>query len=261
MRHITTAIRATAGILAALMLMNSSSTLAGGSPDKAKNRYYFEERGDMIWEVRTSQKVIALTFDDGPDPLETGSILEVLHQYDAKCTFFAIGKRIAAYPEVARRVIDEGHELANHTYNHVYFKKPISGRQIQEELELTEQEIVKVSGRHSSLFRPPGGMYDETLVDVSNSMGLKPVLWSWHQDTRDWNRPGVWNISSHVIRNAKSGDIVLFHDHVHGRSQTKEALKIILPELKKQGFRFVTVSELIQLSDAQQAKTDRHTDY
>lgn len=260
-KSITTGTRITAAVLAALLLMNSSSAHAAGSPNKTKNRYYFEERGDMIWEVRTSQKVIALTFDDGPDPLETDNILEVLHQYDAKCTFFAIGKRIAAYPEVARRVIDEGHELANHTYNHVYFKKPISSRQIQQELELTEQEIVKVSGRHSSLFRPPGGMYDETLVDVSNRMGLKPVLWSWHQDTRDWNRPGVWSISSHVIRNAKSGDIVLFHDHVHGRSQTKEALKIILPELAKQGFRFVTVSELIQLSDVQQAKTDRHTAY
>ncbi|WP_405107646.1 polysaccharide deacetylase family protein [Paenibacillus sp. FSL K6-1217] len=256
-----TATRITAAVLAALALMHSPSDLALGSPNKAKNRYYYEERGDMIWEVRTSQKVIALTFDDGPDPLETDSILEVLHEYHAKCTFFAIGKRIAAYPDVARRVINEGHELANHTYNHVYFKKPVSGEQIQKELALTEKEIMKISGRHSSLFRPPGGMYDETLIDVSNSMGLKPVLWSWHQDTRDWNRPGVWNISSRVIRNAKSGDIVLFHDHVHGPSQTKEALKIILPELEKQGFRFVTVSELIGLSDVQQAKTDRQMTY
>lgn len=257
----TTASRLTAAVLAALTLMHTSSALAQGSLNKPKNRYYYEERGDMIWEVRTSQKVIALTFDDGPDPLETDGILEVLHEYHAKCTFFAIGKRIAAYPDVARRVINEGHELANHTYNHVYFKKPISGEQIQQELELTEKEIVKISGRHSSLFRPPGGMYDETLIDVSNSMGLKPVLWSWHQDTRDWNRPGVWSISSRVIRNARSGDIVLFHDHVHGRSQTKEALKIILPELEKQGFRFVTVSELIGLSDVQQAKTDRQITY
>ncbi|AIQ56487.1 polysaccharide deacetylase family protein [Paenibacillus borealis] len=254
-------IRITAAALTALALMHGSSDLALGSPNRVKNRYYYEERGDMIWEVQTSQKLIALTFDDGPDPIETDGILEVLHQYNAKCTFFAIGKRIAAYPEVARRVINEGHELANHTYNHVYFKTPVSGQQIQEELELAEKEIVKVSGKHSSLFRPPGGMYDETMIDVSNNMGLKPVLWSWHQDTRDWNRPGVWSISSRVIRNAKSGDIVLFHDHVHGQSQTKEALKIILPELEKQGFRFVTVSELIQCSDAQQAKTDRHGAY
>ncbi|CQR53166.1 polysaccharide deacetylase family protein [Paenibacillus riograndensis] len=245
----------TAAVAAALVFAAASPAL--GSPN-VKDRNYYEQRGEMIWEVPTTQKVIALTFDDGPDPSETDQILDVLQQYNAKCTFFAIGKRIAAYPDVARRVITEGHELANHTYNHVYFKKPVSEQQIQEELELTEKEIIKVSGRHSSLFRPPGGMYDETLVDVSNSMGLKPVLWSWHQDTRDWNRPGVYSISSRVIRNARNGDIVLFHDHVHGQSQTREALKIILPELQKRGFRFVTVSELIRLSDAQQAKNRRN---
>ncbi|KWX74898.1 polysaccharide deacetylase [Paenibacillus riograndensis] len=245
----------TAAVAAALVFAAASPAL--GSPN-VKDRNYYEQRGEMIWEVPTTQKVIALTFDDGPDPSETDQILDVLQQYNAKCTFFAIGKRIATYPDVARRVITEGHELANHTYNHVYFKKPVSEQQIQEELELTEKEIIKVSGRHSSLFRPPGGMYDETLVDVSNSMGLKPVLWSWHQDTRDWNRPGVYSISSRVIRNARNGDIVLFHDHVHGQSQTREALKIILPELQKQGFRFVTVSELIRLSDTHQAKNRRN---
>ncbi len=129
------------------------------------------------------------------------------------------------------------------------------------ELELTENEIIKISGRHSSLFRPPGGMYDETLVNISNRMGLKPVLWSWHQDTLDWNRPGVWSISNKVIKNAHSGDIVLFHDYVHGQSQTGEALKIILPALEKQGFRFVTVSELIGLSNTEKAENKRHLAY
>lgn len=249
--------RSAALFLISIAFVPIGTSLAAGSP-LVKNREYYEQRGEMIWEVHTSQKVIALTFDDGPDPAETGQILDVLQQYNAKCTFFAIGKKIAAYPDVAKRVITEGHELANHTYNHVYFKTPVSQQQIQKELELTEQEIVKVSGRHSSLFRPPGGMYDETLIDISNSMGLRPVLWSWHQDTRDWNRPGVWNISSRVLRNARNGDIVLFHDHVYGQSQTKEALKIILPELEKKGFRFVTVSELIQLSDEQQVKNNSH---
>ncbi|UQZ35064.1 polysaccharide deacetylase [Paenibacillus sp. PK3_47] len=249
--------RNTALLLISTALVLGTAGTAMSSPN-VKNRDYYEQRGEMIWEVHTNQKVIALTFDDGPDPDETGEILDVLQEHNAKCTFFAIGKKIAAYPDVARRVITEGHELANHTYNHVYFKAPVSQQQIQKELELTEQEIFKVSGRHSSLFRPPGGMYDQTLVDVSNSMGLRPVLWSWHQDTRDWNRPGVWNISSKVIRNARNGDIVLFHDYVHGQSQTKEALKIILPELKKKGFKFVTVSELIGLSDRQQVNKDRH---
>lgn len=237
--------------MATLTAMLCFANPAYGSPNK--NRDYYEKRGDMIWEVHTNQKVIALTFDDGPDPYETDRILKVLNQYHAKCTFFAVGKRIAAYPDVAKRVISEGHELANHTYNHVYFRKPINQKQIQQELKLTEDEIVRVSGKHSTLFRPPGGMYDETLVDISNQMGLKPILWSWHQDTRDWNRPGVNRIANKVIGNARNGDIVLFHDHVYGQSQTREALKIILPELEKRGYRFVTVSELIKLSTTQQA--------
>ncbi|WP_081949522.1 polysaccharide deacetylase family protein [Paenibacillus durus] len=242
-----TGLRIAAASLALLLCLTNTAL---GHPAVIKNRQYYEQRGDMIWEVHTNQKVIALTFDDGPDPSETEQILDVLHQYDAKCTFFAIGKRLASYPDVARRVIAEGHELANHTYNHVYFKKPISQKQVQRELELTENEIIKITGRHSKLFRPPGGMYNETLINFSNRKGLKPILWSWHQDTKDWNCPGVYNIANKVIRNAHNGDIVLFHDHVHGQSQTRQALKIILPELKKQGYRFVTVSELISLSES-----------
>ncbi len=236
-------------VAASLALLLCLTNTALGHPAVKKNRQYYEQRGDMIWEVHTNQKVIALTFDDGPDPLETEQILDVLNQYDAKCTFFAIGKRLASYPDVARRVIAEGHELANHTYNHVYFKKPISRKQVQKELELTENEIIKITSRHSKLFRPPGGMYDETLINISNSMGLKPILWSWHQDTKDWNCPGVYKIVNKVLRNTHNGDIVLFHDHVHGQSQTRQALKLILPELKKRGYRFVTVSELIRLSE------------
>lgn len=83
-------IRITAAALAALALMHGSADIALGSPNRAKNRYYYEERGDMIWEVQTSQKVIALTFDDGPDPFETDGILEVLHEYNAKCTFLQL---------------------------------------------------------------------------------------------------------------------------------------------------------------------------
>ncbi|AIQ45276.1 polysaccharide deacetylase [Paenibacillus sp. FSL R7-0273] len=252
--------RLSAVLLIPLLLLISCRGHAHAFAD-IKNRQYHEQRGDMIWEVPISQKVIAFTFDDGPDPTETAQILDVLHEYNAKSTFFAIGKKIAAYPEIAGRVISEGHELANHTYNHVYFKRPTSVDQVMKELKQTEDEIVKVTGRHSSLFRPPGGMYDETLVKVSNLMGLKPVLWSWHQDTRDWNRPGVWSISSKVIKNARSGDIVLFHDYVHGQSQTHEALQIILPALEKQGYRFVTVSELIRLSASEKAAEGRQLAY
>lgn len=224
-------------------------TEADGQPLR-KDRFYYEQKGEMIWEVRTEQKLIALTFDDGPDLVQTNKILDLLNQYDAKCTFFVVGKRVAQYPEIVKRIIAEKHEVANHTYSHTYFRLPASGDAVRAEIERTEAEIFKASGRKSALFRPPGGKYDETIVKVSNAMGLVPVMWSWHQDTQDWKRPGVRHIVNKVLRNARNGDIVLFHDHVQGKgkSQTVQALEQILPELHARGYRMVTVSELIKTS-------------
>ncbi|MBD3917559.1 polysaccharide deacetylase family protein [Paenibacillus sp. PR3] len=210
-----------------------------------KDRYYYEKRGDVVWEVKTDRPLIALTFDDGPDPKQTNAILDLLKQYGARCTFFVIGKRVDAFPETAFRIVSEGHEIANHTYNHTYFQNS-SPQQIQADLKKTEEAIQRATGEHSVLFRPPGGMFNEKLVATANSMGLKPILWSWHQDTKDWVRPGVAQITNKVLRNAHNGDIVLFHDHIEGKSQTIQALATILPELTRRGFQFVTVSELMK---------------
>lgn len=217
-----------------------------------KNRQYYEERKDIIWEVKTDQKLIALTFDDGPDPEETIEILDELKKYNAKCTFFVIGKRVVEYPDVAKRVVAEGHELANHTYNHVYFKKSSLLSEVMQELHQTETEIMKITGFKSTLFRPPGGIYNDNVVLAAKKLGLMPVLWSWHQDTRDWRKPGVNAIANRVLENARNGDIVLMHDQVYGHSQTVQALKKILPELTKRGFRVVTVTELINSDGARQ---------
>ncbi|CAH1208997.1 Peptidoglycan-N-acetylglucosamine deacetylase [Paenibacillus plantiphilus] len=236
------------GILSVMVLLAAAET--NGQPLK-KDRFYYEKKGEMIWEVQTKQKLIALTFDDGPDPVQTNEILDLLEQYDAKCTFFVVGKRVSQYPEIAKRIVAEKHEIANHTYSHTYFHIPAAENIVRNEIERTEDEIYKATGRKSVLFRPPGGKYDETIIKVSNGMGLVPVMWSWHQDTQDWRRPGVQHILNKVLRNARNGDIVLFHDHVQGKSQTIRALELILPELHARGFRMVTVSELIKSSIAE----------
>ncbi|WP_239616159.1 polysaccharide deacetylase family protein [Cohnella mopanensis] len=235
--------------LSVLLLNNKAEAL----PFK-KDRYYYEKKGEMIWEVQTDQKMIALTFDDGPDKVQTNQILDLLDKYEAKATFFVIGNRVMKYPEIAKRIVQEGHEVANHTYNHVYFKRPSSAGLVQQEIERTERVIFQATGKKSSLFRPPGGLYDDTIVQVSNRMGLVPVMWSWHQDTRDWSKPGARKIGDKVIRNARNGDIVLFHDHVQGKTQTIEAIGIILPELRARGYRFVTVSELIKSSASKEVR-------
>ncbi|NMM50967.1 polysaccharide deacetylase family protein [Paenibacillus aquistagni] len=219
--------------------------LSGFAAPVRKDRMYYERRGEIVWEVPMNHKMIAFTFDDGPNPKTTNLILDLLKEYDAKATFFVVGKRVDRYPEVVEREVKEGHEVANHTYNHVYFSQNVSSALMEKEIMDAQKQISKITGETSAWLRPPGGYYNDRLIHVAQNHGFKVVLWSWHQDTKDWRKPGVSFIVNKVLKNARNGDIVLMHDHVSNSMQTVEALKIILPELKKQGFQFVTVSDLI----------------
>ncbi|MUG44948.1 polysaccharide deacetylase family protein [Paenibacillus woosongensis] len=209
-----------------------------------KDRAYYEERGDIVWEVPTEDKCIAFTFDDGPDHRQTQQILDVLDQYNAKATFFVVGERVEKHPEIVKMQLAKGHEIGNHSYRHPSFQGLSKGN-MHNELSKTQQAIYQATGYKAVLFRPPGGFYNETLINVSKANELKFILWSWHQDTKDWRSPGVNRIVKKVLTNARSGDIVLMHDYVANSTQTVEALKQILPELKKQGYSFVTVTELL----------------
>ncbi|WNR46793.1 polysaccharide deacetylase family protein [Paenibacillus roseipurpureus] len=216
-----------------------------------KDRFYYETRGEVVWEVSTDEKVIALTFDDGPHPSQTPQILDLLKQYHAKATFFVVGNKIKLYPDVLKREVDEGHEIANHTYTHAFLSKRTN---MKKEINKTDEIIYSVAGIRCHLFRPPGGFYNERLVNIVKQEGHKMIMWSWHLDPRDWSTPGVNKIVNKVLNNSSSGDIVLFHDYVEGKTQTIEALQEILPELEKRGYRFVTVSELLTYRKAVPAK-------
>jgi len=217
----------------------------GSAAAPKHDRAYYERRGDVVWEVPGPDKVIAITFDDGPDPEDTPKILDLLGQYGARATFFVVGQKVLQYPELARRQVAEGHELANHTFTHRFLTEGCTTEQIRQEIERTQQTIYAITGRTSRLFRPPGGMFDERVLAAAKGAHLQTVLWSWHQDTRDWARPGVNRIANKVLDNVRGGDIVLLHDYISGPTQTVAALELILPKLKEQGYRFVTVSELL----------------
>ncbi|GIP39276.1 polysaccharide deacetylase family sporulation protein PdaB [Paenibacillus sp. J31TS4] len=238
------------GAAAAAPAAGPASQQAGAERDRGRD--YYEARGEIVWEVPTEEKVIALTFDDGPDPTETPIILDLLKEYNAHATFFVVGNRVDKFPELVKRELAEGHELANHTYHHSYFRKQASVSRFRDEVRRTQESIQSVTGQRPHLFRPPGGYYSETLVQAAREAGYLTVLWSWHQDTKDWQSPGVDKIVGKVLSNARNGDIVLFHDHVERHPQTAAALKEILPELQKRGFRFVTVSELLQYRKSRQ---------
>lgn len=220
---------------------------ASAAPEK-KGREYYEPRGEIVWEVPTTDKVVALTFDDGPDPVYTPKILELLEKYHAKASFFVVGERAERFPQLIVEEFRHGHDIGNHTYGHTYFNLRKNGQEkiFEQEIRRTEETVFALTGRLTPLFRPPGGFYNSRLIDYTKSHGYLPILWSWHQDTRDWARPGTGRITSKVLHNLRSGDIILMHDHVEGRSQTVDALKIILPEIEKRGYRCVTVTELLK---------------
>ncbi|PAF32385.1 polysaccharide deacetylase family protein [Paenibacillus sp. 7516] len=239
------------GLFTLILMLGTSSVYA---KPVQKNRQYYEERGEIVWEVPTQDKLIALTFDDGPDPVQTPQILALLKQYQAKGTFFVLGKWAEKFPELVMQEQQEGHEVANHTYAHTYAVKSTARDKFTQDMAAAEQSITDAGVPRPLLFRPPGGFYNDMVIDVAKQKGYTIVLWSWHQDTRDWASPGVAAITNKVLKNARNGDIVLFHDKVEGRAQTVAALKVILPKLQQEGYRFVTVSELLAVKAKEAAK-------
>jgi len=214
-----------------------------------KGRPYYEETGEVVWDINTEDKIVALTFDDGPHPKYTAAVLDLLLKYDAKATFFIVGKNADKYPELVLRSYTEGHELANHTYTHSF---KVSINKLQEELRQTNDTIYSITGFSPVLFRPVGGNYTDAMINAAVKDGYKVVMWSWHQDTQDWKEPGVKKIVQKVMKGTKPGDVILFHDGGGNRTQTIKALEEIIPALKKQGYTFVTISELIESKQQQE---------
>lgn len=187
--------------------------------------------------VHTNQKVIALTFDDGPDPNFTEAILDILKQKQVKATFFVIGENARQNPALLRRLAIEGHEIDNHGYSHNYGQ-----HKIIDELKQTDQSVYSVTGNHTHFYRPPGGFVTKGLIEMIKNQGYVVTLWS--VDSRDWRRPGVDQIVDNVVQNVFPGAIVLLHDGGGLRKQTVEALEEVIDKLKTDGYRFVTLSEL-----------------
>jgi polysaccharide deacetylase family sporulation protein PdaB len=186
---------------------------------------------------------IALTFDDGPHPVYTPKILEILEKYQIPATFFMIGENVASYPSLVKKVFERGHEIGNHTYSHPKLNR-CEKKTLHQELQRTDQAIFEAVDCHPTLFRPPEGFCNELLAKQSAQWGYKVIL--WNIDTRDWAHTPVENIVSYVKKNVKSGDILLFHDYIAKDSPTPKALEILIPYLLEEGYQFVTVSELLR---------------
>ena len=185
----------------------------------------------------TKTKKIALTFDDGPHPKVTPQILKSLKKYDAKATFFVVGNEVKKNPKVLKAVADAGHEIGNHTYNHAKLTT-LSVKKVKLQIDSTDAAIKAVIGQNATVFRPPYGAYNKT---VTNQLKVPSVLWTI--DTLDWKHHNPKKTLAAVQKNAKNGSIVLMHD-IH--QTTADALEPILAALQKQGYEFVTVSEILK---------------
>ena len=203
-------------------------------------------KGKTVHNVspRNQEKVIALTFDDGPWP-ETPKVLTILRQFNVKATFFILGQNLLLYPDIIEQVVQEGHGVGNHTWTHSYPK--MEPQKAKAEIENTSAKLELMTGLKTRLFRPPGGILDNGVADYARSKNYAVIMWSI--DTKDFQKPTATVLANRVLNQANPGDIVLMHDGGGNRSETIAALKIIIPELQKRGYRFVTVSELLSLSE------------
>jgi cellulose synthase/poly-beta-1,6-N-acetylglucosamine synthase-like glycosyltransferase/peptidoglycan/xylan/chitin deacetylase (PgdA/CDA1 family) len=203
--------------------------------------------------VSPKARTIALTFDDGPDPVWTPKVLDLLREQQVHATFFVVGTAVAAHPELARRIVAEGHQIAVHTFTHANLSTAPGWRR---SLELRQSQLILAgaTGVSTTLLRPPYSSEPRALTDrdwaalqQTREAGYLAVLTT--QDSEDWRRPGTNQVIANSMPRNTAGQVLLMHDAGGDRSQTVEALSKLLPRLKARGFRFATVSDAVGLPD------------
>ncbi|MEH2452947.1 polysaccharide deacetylase family protein [Nostoc sp.] len=207
-------------------------------------------QGAIIAAAKLTQgeKVIALTFDDGPWPQSTEQVLNILKSNNIKGTFFVVGQNLKNYPEIGKQVVAQGHVIANHTWHHWYhfFNQQAAAYEIDRTTDL----IYQVTGAKTNLFRPPGGIMHNGLAAYAKGQKYTVVMWS--ADSTDYKLPAVPKLINNVIKDCKPGGIVLMHDGGGNRSRTVQALPEIISYFRKQGYHFVTILELLKIEDTDQ---------
>jgi peptidoglycan/xylan/chitin deacetylase (PgdA/CDA1 family) len=193
--------------------------------------------GQPLYHLTDGPKVIALTIDDGPSPAYTPQILSLLHRYGITATFSMIGRNVAANPGLAREVTGAGHLIVNHTWTHANLTV-LAPTAVADQMNRTSDIISNVTGTRPGIFRAPYGAWSPAVLANCRQMRLMPLDWS--VDPRDWARPGVAAIAANIMRNTRTGSIILEHDGGGNRAQTVAALKLVLPRLLAQGYQFRT---------------------
>lgn len=185
---------------------------------------------------------IALTFDDGPSGAITEKLLDGLAARNVKATFFLCGYRIEKFPEIAQRMAEEGHELGLHSNRHDYMQH-MTKEEALDDLAECQSILVETTGVSARLFRPPGGLYSQDLLDASRELGLSIVFWS--VDPHDWDKEKSAQVLPYLLSHASAGDIILMHDLTE---HSVSAALSFIDTMRANGYEFCTVSELAALS-------------
>lgn len=208
------------------------------------NSRTFQLFGEIVPRVETSQRVVALTFDDGPTPEAVDQVLSVLRERKVKATFFLIGGALEEHPELGRRIAQEGHELGNHSYSHerMVFKTPSF---IRQEIERTDQLIRNTGYQGPILFRPPYGKKLVLLPYYLSKTHRKSIMWDIEPDSNPDMARDANKIVAHVLSQARPGSIILLHVMYKSGASSLSAVPGIIDGLRQKGYEFKTVSELL----------------
>ncbi len=186
------------------------------------------------------EQVVALTFDDGPHRTYTPKVLEILARYGVRATFFALGREAERHPDLVRRVVAEGHALANHTWDHKDLRS-LDDATFAQQIDHTSQVLEEISGQRQICVRPPMGRSDPGVTQRLAVRGLASVVWT--NDSRDFEKPGVGAIVDHALEGLRPGSVILLHDGGGNRDQTIEALPTIIERIVAAGYRILPICQ------------------
>lgn len=195
-------------------------------------------RDDILVRGNTDLREVAFTFDDGPRPEVARDLLNTLGREGVRATFFVVGKQVDLYPALVRRMMNEGHEVGNHTYNHPRLDD-LDAKRIKSEIASCDKAIFRATGAHASLFRPPGMRYDDVVIDTAQDLGYVTI--HWNVGAKDFTGAEPGSVAERVLKTVRPGSVIL----LHGQPETVAALPEIISNLRAKGYRFVTVSQML----------------
>ncbi|NLI93579.1 MAG: polysaccharide deacetylase family protein [Peptococcaceae bacterium] len=211
---------------------------------KQQVQTFSDQYGNTVYiNGQTGEKMVALTFDDGPDGQVTPAILDILKSYGGHASFFFTGQNVKTFPAIVRRAYQEGNLVLNHSYSHPNFdnKKP---EFIKDEINKTGQLIETLTGKIPALVRPPYGIVNENIIKIAKDQNFKLIIWS--TDTFDWSHKDADHIANNVLQNIRPGEIVLMHSN-GDKTQTQKALPKIIEGLHAKGYKIVTLDYLLHV--------------